>query len=79
MEATAAADWIDATHAARLLGVDPRAVRRLAESGRISRRDLPVKSKFRRADVERLAAAQQEQEPEPEPEEAPPCTPRSST
>jgi hypothetical protein len=50
--------WLDGRAAARLLGldgVDIRPVRRLADAGRITVRNLPVRARFSRKDVEAIA------------------------
>ena len=61
MPATATAapsEWVDGLEAASILGIGPdaRPVRRLAALGRIGTRDLPVKARYRRLDVEAIAA-----------------------
>ena len=50
--------WMTSAAAARLLDVDRRAVARFASRGMITVRDLPVRARFLRADVEAIAASQ---------------------
>jgi len=53
-----AAEWLDAGAAAELLGVERRHIRRLARDGLLSVRRLPgVRPRYRRDEIERLAAA----------------------
>ena len=47
--------WLDARAAARLLQVDPRQIPRFAAEGKIATRNLPVRAKYRAADVIELA------------------------
>jgi hypothetical protein len=50
--------WLTGAAAGRQLGIDKRAVKRLAAAGRIAVRDLPVHARFLAADVERLSQQQ---------------------
>jgi hypothetical protein len=50
-------EWVDGNRAAQILGVGRYMIPRLAAEGRIGVRDLPVRAKYRRADVVRLAAS----------------------
>ena len=50
-------EWVTAAEAARLIGLpDSRAVRRLVSRGLIGERRLPVRARFKRGDVLRVAA-----------------------
>lgn len=50
-------DFLNASEAARLLMVDRHRVPELVEAGLLSARALPVRRKYRRDEVEALAAA----------------------
>jgi hypothetical protein len=53
--ATPSPGWMTAAAAGRVLDVDKRAVGRLADAGRITVRDLPVRARYLRLDVEAIA------------------------
>ena len=48
-------EWVTGAQAARLLCVNPRAVKRFARAGLIGERELDCQARFRRADVVKLA------------------------
>lgn len=47
------AEWVDATEAARILGIHPRTVLRRAKGGQLRGRRVGRLWRFRRADLER--------------------------
>jgi hypothetical protein len=54
---TAPSEWLTGRAAAELLNVPgPRNVRRLAQAGRLTIRDLPVRARYLRRSVEAVAA-----------------------
>jgi len=47
--------WVDRTAGARILDADPRVLDRLVAEGLVGVRNLPVRAKYRLADLKNLA------------------------